>query len=135
MRFLGALSASAMAGILWYVQVVHYPLFAEVGEEMWFAYHADHERRTGWVVAPLMIVELGTAAGIVVLGGHGALAIAGLALAATTWLLTFSLAVPLHRRLNTAREPVTLQRLVNINWLRTAVWTAHGVVALALLAS
>jgi hypothetical protein len=135
MRYLGALSASAMTGIIWYVQVVHYPLFAAVGDEVWFSYHADHERRTGWVVAPLMIVELGTAAGIVVLGGHGILAVAGLVLAGSTWILTFSLAVPLHRRLNAERELATLRRLVDVNWLRTAAWSAHGVVALALLAS
>ena len=133
MTFVGAFSASAMAGIIWFVQVVHYPLFAEVGADTWFIYHADHERRTGWVVAPLMVVELGSAAGIVIIGGHGALAVAGLVLAASTWVLTFTLAVPLHRRLNVARESATLRRLVNINWLRTAVWTAHGVVAVALL--
>jgi hypothetical protein len=135
MRVLGAFSASAMAGIIWYVQLVHYPLFAEVGEEAWFTYHVDHERRTGWVVAPLMIVELGTAVGIVVLGGHGLLALAGLLLAAATWVLTFTLAVPLHRRLNATRETATMARLVEINWLRTAAWTAHGIVAVALLAS
>ncbi len=134
MTFVGAFSASAMAGIIWYVQLVHYPLFAEVGADAWFIYHADHERRTGWVVAPLMVAELGSAGAIVILGGHGALAVAGLLLAATTWVLTFALAVPLHRRLNVAREPATLQRLVNVNWSRTAAWTAHGVVAVALLA-
>ncbi len=135
MRVLGAFSASAMAGIIWYVQLVHYPLFAEVGEETWFRYHADHERRTGWVVAPLMIVELGSAAGLVVIGGHGALAVVGLGLAAATWVLTFTLAVPLHRRLNATRETATMTRLVDINWLRTAAWTAHGLIAVALLAS
>jgi hypothetical protein len=124
-----------MAGIIWYVQVVHYPLFAEVGEDVWFRYHADHERRTGWVVAPLMIVELASAAWIVIHGGHGGLALAGLLLAAATWVITFGLAVPLHRRLDQVREPATMQRLVRINWLRTVAWTAHGVIALLLLSS
>jgi hypothetical protein len=131
--YLGAFSASAMAGIIWYVQLVHYPLFSEVGADTWFAYHADHERRTGWVVAPLMIAELASAAALVLIGGHGPLAVAGLLLALTTWALTFALAVPLHRRLNQARELATMQRLVNVNWLRTAAWTAHGVIAVALL--
>jgi hypothetical protein len=135
MTYLGAFSASAMAGIIWYVQLVHYPLFAEVGADTWFTYHADHERRTGWVVAPLMIAELGSSAVIVIAGGHGVLAVVGLLLAATTWVVTFALAVPLHRRLNETRELDTIARLVTINWLRTATWTAHGVVAVALLSS
>jgi hypothetical protein len=84
-------------------------------------------------VAPLMIAELGSAAAIVTIGGHGGLAVAGLLLAATTWVTTFALAVPLHRRLNVVRDPATMRRLLNVNWLRTAVWTAHGVVAVALL--
>lgn len=123
-----------MAGIIWYVQLVHYPLFATVGADEWFDYHAGHERRTGWVVAPLMIVELGSAAGTVLNGGYGALAVCGLLLAAITWVITFALAVPLHRRLNATRDLDTMQRLVNVNWLRTAAWTAHGVLAVALCA-
>ena len=122
-----------MAGIISYVQLVHSPLFAEVGADTWFVDHADHERRTGWVVAPLMVAELASAAAIVIVGGHGALAVAGLLLAATTWVITFALAVPLHRRLNGVGDPATLRRLANVNWLRTAVWTAHGIVAVALL--
>ncbi len=133
MTYVGAVSALAMAGILWYVQVVHYPLFARVGPEAWSAYHADHERRSGWLIAPLMIVELGSATAIVILGGHGALALVGLGLALTTWVLTFTLAVPLHRRLNNAHDSSTITRLIAINWLRTAIWTAHGLVALALV--
>ena len=133
MTYLTAFSASAMAGIIWYVQLVHYPLFAAVGADAWFPYHRDHERRTGWVVAPLMIAELGSAAIVVVIGGHGALAVAGLLLAVVTWVLTFALALPLHRRLNEARELATMQRLVNVNWLRTAAWTGHGVIAVVLL--
>ncbi|HET9073566.1 MAG TPA: hypothetical protein VFN48_03225 [Solirubrobacteraceae bacterium] len=135
MRFLGALSAMGMAGIIWYVQVVHYPLFSAVGAEAWFPYHLDHERRTGWVVAPLMICELGSAAALVIIGGHGLLAVAGLVLAAVTWVVTFMLAVPLHRQLNRERDEAAMRRLVNVNWLRTIAWTAHGVIALALLAS
>ncbi len=133
MTFVVAFCALAMTGIIWYVQLVQYPLFAHVGADTWFAYHAEHERRTGWVVAPLMIGELGGAAVLVVIGHHEVLAVAGLLLAATTWVLTFTLAVPLHRRLNRDHDAAMIARLVQINWLRTAVWSAHGVIALVLL--
>ena len=127
-----ALSACAMAGIVWFVQVVHYPLFAEVGETAWRTYHAQHTRRTGWVVAPLMIAELGSAA---VLAADGTtLAIAGVVLAAVTWAATFALAVPDHGRLEHGFDASAARRLVTAGWLRTAAWTAHAGVALALLA-
>jgi sterol desaturase/sphingolipid hydroxylase (fatty acid hydroxylase superfamily) len=51
-----------MVGLIWFVQVVHYPLFAAVpAGEPFAAYHRQHVRRTTWVVAPVMLVELVTA--------------------------------------------------------------------------
>jgi len=49
-----------MTGVIWFVQVVHYPLFAGVGEERFVAYQATHSRSTTVVVAPLMTIELVT---------------------------------------------------------------------------
>ena len=51
-------STLAMTGVIWFVQVVHYPLFASVGAEGFSRYEALHATRTGWVVAPLMLCEL-----------------------------------------------------------------------------
>ena len=82
-----AFSALSMTGVIWFVQIVHYPLFASVGGDRWTTYHAGHTRRTGWVVAPLMVAELGSAA-VLVLQDPGALAIVGGILAAATWAFT-----------------------------------------------
>lgn len=49
-----------MTGVIWFVQVVHYPLFAKVGESAFTTYESLHTIRTGWVVAPMMILELGS---------------------------------------------------------------------------
>lgn len=46
-----------MVGAVWFVQVVHYPLMA--GQPP--AYAREHGRRTGWVLGPVMVAELGTA--------------------------------------------------------------------------
>ena len=127
-----AFSALYMTGVIWFVQVVHYPLFLRVGEDGWGAYHAQHTQRTGWVVAPVMIVELASAA-ILVLEKADALAVAGLVLAALTWVFTFGLAVPRHSRLEHGFDARLARQLVTTGWLRCAAWTAHGVVALALL--
>src|SRR5690349_11901444 len=116
-----ALSACTMTGVIWFVQVVHYPLFLAVGEAGWPAYHAQHTRRTGWVVAPLMIAELASAA---VLATRGTpLTVIGLVLAAFTWAATFLLAVPDHGRLEHRFDPAVARRLVTAGWLRCAAWT------------
>ena len=43
-----------MTGLIWFVQVVHYPLMARVGEDGFAEYEKHHQRLTTWVVAPPM---------------------------------------------------------------------------------
>ncbi len=51
-----------MTGLIWFVQIVHYPLFSSVGADGFVAYEAAHTARTTWVVGPPMLLEAGTAA-------------------------------------------------------------------------
>ena len=47
----------AMGGLIWFVQVVHYPMFAAVGDDEFVSYEAHHTQRTARVVGPIMAVE------------------------------------------------------------------------------
>ena len=130
-------AALFMTGVIWFVQVVHYPLFDGVGAADWPAYHRRHTTRTGCVVAPLMVTELLTAALVVLdrpAGVPAGLAVAGLALATATWVLTLGLATRDHGRLADGWDARIARRLVTLGWARAAAWTAHGAVALAMLA-
>lgn len=122
-----------MTGLIWFVQIVHYPLFALVGHAGFPEYERWHARRTGWVVAGPMLAELAAAIAIAWCGG-GALAWLGLALLAIIWLSTGLWQVPAHRRLEAGFDAAAHRRLVRTNWVRTAAWSARGVIALALLA-
>jgi hypothetical protein len=125
-----------MVGVIWFVQVVHYPLFAAVGETGFVRYGALHRQRTGWVVVPPMVVELATALVIAARPPAGLLASwawTGAALVLLVWAATFLLQVPCHARLGRGFDPPTHRRLVLTNVLRTAGWTARGVLALAFL--
>ena len=46
-----------MIGVIWFVQVVHYPLFAKTGSADFRSYEQLHTSLTTWVVAPPMLVE------------------------------------------------------------------------------
>jgi hypothetical protein len=134
---LNAAAVWALTGLIWFVQVVHYPLFARVGERAWPAYHARHTRATTWVVAAPMAVDLATSAWLVVERPAGvgmSAAVAGLALAAVTWAVTGLAAVPLHDRLARGHDRPAIRRLVRVNAVRTAAWTAHAVLAAGMLA-
>ncbi len=126
-----------MVGLAWFVHVVHYPLFAEVDPERFLRYHELHSRRTTWVVLPVMAVELGTSIALVVdpPGGERVLAVAGALLAVGAWALTAVAAVPAHRALGSGLSDAGLRRLLRADLARALVWTAHGGVVIALLAT
>jgi hypothetical protein len=124
-----------MVGLTWFVQVAHYPLFSSVGKAEFVAYHRRHSDRTTLVVLPPMLVELITS--ILLLfdppAGERGMVIAGAALAVGTWLLTAA-ASAIHGRIGEAGLlPALDRRLAGVSWARTVVWTAHGVVVVALL--
>jgi hypothetical protein len=53
MKYVLLLQAAAtlfMTGVIWFVQVVHYPLMARVGAAGFPDYEAAHARLTGYVV-------------------------------------------------------------------------------------
>ena len=126
----------ALCGLIWTVQVVHYPLFARVGEAAFRGYHEAHTRLMTIVVAPLMAVELGTALWWIaspVPGVTPAAAWIGLALVLVCWLSTAFIQVPQHRRLAVGFDAPTHRALVRSNWIRTVAWTARGALCLWLL--
>ena len=46
-----------MFGVIWMVQVVHYPLMRFVSGEQFARFETAHRARISWVVGPLMAVE------------------------------------------------------------------------------
>lgn len=122
-----------MAGVIWFVQVVHYPLMARVGPDGWCDYERRHMRRTTWVVAPVMLIEAATAVLILLASPRAALPWAGVGLLIAVWVSTFAVQVPLHARLERGFDVAIHRRLVRSNWLRTLAWTARGAVAALML--
>ncbi len=126
-----------MLGVAWFVDIVHYPLFASVGEDGFRGYHRLHSERTTWVVLPPMTVELLTSLALPfdAPGGATGLAVAGAVLAVATWALTGLGAVPAHRALGAGISDARLRRLRRADLVRALTWTAHAVVVVALLAA
>lgn len=125
-----------MVGLIWFVQVVHYPLMAHVGRAGFAAYEQAHTRRTAWVVAPPMLVEVATGIALLWVRPAGvslAAALAGVALLAVVWGSTRFVQVPCHERLSRAFAPGVHRRLVSTNWVRTAAWSLRGVLVVWLV--
>lgn len=131
-----AMATLAMTGLIWFVQIVHYPLFARVGVAAFMVYEREHQARTGLIVAPLMLLELATSAALAFAAPTSLrlLALSGFALTIFLWLWTFLVMVPQHRHLAAeGSEDRNIRQLVRTNWPRTVAWSARGAVALTLL--
>jgi hypothetical protein len=129
-----AASTWYMVGLIWFVQVVHYPLFDRVGEEGFAAYEARHQDRTFFVVGPPMLIEALCAVWIVFRGeGPALLTWTGLALIVLIWASTALVQIPCHDRLAAGFSVSTHALLVGSNWVRTCSWTLRGIIALVLL--
>lgn len=123
-----------MVGLIWFVQIVHYPLFASIGDEQFRTYEQLHQRLTTWVVGPAMLVELAT--GIMLLKAlpeeSRVSAWMGMGLIVLIWLATAILSVPAHRSLSAGFTIAAYQKLVWTNWIRTIAWTARGMLVLVM---
>jgi hypothetical protein len=133
-----AVASGVMAGIIWFVQVVHYPLFTAAAPVDGGDYARENQRRTARVVLPPMLVEAATAAWLAVAPppeiGRG-VAFAGVALVGLVWLSTLAVQMPLHTRLaRDGHARATVAALVHGNWPRTVLWTARAVLAAWMLA-
>lgn len=118
-----------MTGVIWFVQIVHYPLFASTGSTDFRTYEQRHSTLTTWVVAPPMLVEGVTALLLFWFRPTGVstwqLSI-GLALVAVIWLSTALVQVPCHDALSQGFDSSVHQRLVRTNWMRTATWSLRS---------
>lgn len=127
---LNAASTWALFGLIWTIQLVHYPLMRRVGAEVFPAYHAAHALAITPLVGVLMLVEGVTAVALVLNPPAGVarpLLWVALLLVVAHVAATALVSVPLHQRLAAGYDAALLDRLVATNWIRTAAWSARGV--------
>lgn len=125
-----------MTGLIWLVQLVHYPLMNRVGSQGFAAYEQAHQRAIGPLVMIVMLTELGT--GLALLGTRPTgmqpwAAWVGVALLGVIWLSTFLLQLPAHGVLSTGFDQAAYQRLVSTNWIRTVAWSLRSLLLLWVL--
>ena len=124
-----------MAGLIWFVQVVHYPLFHKVSLESSVEYANEHQTRTAWVVGLPMLVEGVTTVWLFFdpVGSRTLPLIGGLILL-KVHLSTIFLQVPHHGKLTGGYNQDTVTKLIRSNWVRTIGWSARAGIALAIVA-
>ena len=123
------LCTHAMIGLIWFVQVVHYPMFDSVGEKQFTDYQIRHMRLTTYIVSPFMIGEFITLFWLFSIPQFfsNQLFLVSSGLFVVIWVSTAALQVPCHHRLLKSFEPSIHRKLVNSNWIRTIAWSLRGI--------
>jgi hypothetical protein len=128
----------SMAGVSWFLQVVHHPLYDLVGREGFAAYETAYNRLIGPVIflptlaailaALLLLAQRPPEVGLWPV-------LVELALLVVTTISTVVLQAPQHAILSRGFDERAYRTLLQTQCIRTAAWTVGGVVALALVAT
>lgn len=129
-------STAVMVGVIWFVQVVHYPLLARFGAAQSVEVAHEHQRRTAYVVMVPMTTE-GVSTLALLAWRPASVAVLwpwlGAVLLAVALGSTVLLSVPLHSRMAEHHSADVGRRLVTTNWPRTVAWTLRMVVCVVML--
>lgn len=122
------LSCSFMTGLIWIVQVLHYPSFALIKDNRFAEFHEFHTRRITFIVLPAMTLELTTAIAILYFWPQSLWLWVNASTLLMIWMSTFFLSVPIHNKLSKGPSLESVRRLVITNWFRTGLWSLRFVI-------
>ena len=124
-----------MIGIIWFIQLVHYPLYAKI-KEGFIEYERSQIRRVAFLVGPIMLVEAITSiilVGVAPPGIQTKLAALNLILLIFIWISTFLFLIGQHQKLSIRFSKKTLHLLIATNWIRAILWTFKGVLIILMI--
>ena len=121
------LSTSLMVGIIWVIQLLHYPTFHFIKESNYVEFQHFHMQRISFIVVPAMILELLSAIMLVYYIRSNLLTVC-LIILLVIWLITFVFFTKLHQSLLGGYDKIIVDKLVQINWSRTVLWSLRLII-------
>ena len=121
------LSTSLMVGIIWVIQLLHYPTFHFIKESNYVEFQHFHMQRISFIVVPAMILEL-LSAFMLVYYIRSSLLTVCLIILLVIWLITFVFFTKLHQSLLGGYDKIIVDKLVQINWARTILWSLRLII-------
>ncbi len=114
---------SAMAVLIWLVQLIIYPAFHSIESARFTEWHRKYMKTISIFVIPLMLMQAGCI-GLQLREKPDAATLAAAGSVLLAWLITFGISAPCHRQLqHEGKDETVIRRLISTNWLRTACWS------------
>ena len=115
---------SIMTGVIWVIQIVHYPSFHFIEKELYTAFQKFHMNKISIIVIPIMLAELIT--GMMLFldkSSKSPILIISFVILVLIWLITGVFFSKAHNELMTGYQELVVNQLVVMNWIRTLLWT------------
>ena len=125
------ISTSVMVGVIWVIQLLHYPSFHFINDQKYIEFQHFHMQRISFIVIPAMLIELASALSLAYFF-RSSLTIILLALLLGIWGITFIFFTNIHQKLTNGYDHIVVNRLVQINWFRTALWSLRFIILLSI---
>ena len=115
---------SIMTGVIWVIQIVHYPSFHFIEKELYTAFQKFHMNKISIIVIPIMLAELIT--GMMLFldkSSKSPFLIISFVILVLIWLITGVFFTKVHNELIAGYQELVVNQLVAMNWIRTLLWT------------
>ena len=118
------IATSVMVGVIWIIQLVHYPSFHFIELNQYTIFQRFHMSRISYVVIPAMLTELFTLILIIIsMDQVDPIILASALLLIVIWLMTAVFFSGVHQKLTLGYDKDVVEKLVKLNWGRTLLWT------------
>lgn len=122
-----------MTGVIWVIQLVHYPSFLFVEKNNFVDFEKFHSKQISMVVIPIMLIELATSFILISQSKlPNPLLIVNLLLLVAIWITTFVFSARYHKCLIDGYNKEYILKLIGTNWIRTIFWTLRSFLLLFL---
>ena len=124
MLIIHLIATSVMVGVIWIIQLVHYPSFHFIERNQYTSFQRFHMSRISYVVIPAMLTELFTLILIIIsMDQVDPIILASALLLIVIWLMTAVFFSGVHQKLTLGYDQTVVEKLVKLNWGRTLLWT------------
>ena len=134
LSFIHLISTAIIVGIIWVIQVVHYPSFYFIERDEYVSFQKFHMDKISYIVVPVMLIE-SISGFILIYNELNTVLLISMILLFFIWVLTGIFFVPIHQKLTSGYQEELVEKLVKINWFRTIFWTLRLLLVKAYLIS
>ncbi len=122
---------SVMVGVIWLVQVVHYPSFNFIDKKFYSDFQNFHIKKISFVVVPVMSLELVSGLVLIFLDHRQSTpSLISFGILILIWIITGLFFAKAHQDLTAGYNREIVERIIKLNWIRTLLWSIRLILLL-----